>query len=484
MARILDIAGLTFDDVLLVPAYSEVLPRDVDVHTRFSRGIELAIPLISAAMDTVTEFSMATTIAALGGLGVIHKNMSISEQVSQVKKVKSSILPGIAPILVTTADQTVGDMVALKAYKKAAGIVMQDKDGYRLLVKSDLVTTGSMDHKLGGLKNWKRVKVQQELETSFSLLDTARNAASEITLYRDSNGEITGIYLPDHESKAYRRATLDGNGRLRVAAAIGVTKDSVERGDALLEAGVDVLVIDTAHGHSVGVINTVKEMRKHYGNAQLVAGNIATAAAAEALSKTDVDGIKVGIGPGSICTTRIVAGVGIPQLTAIMEAAKSAGPIDMPVIADGGVRSSGDLSKALAAGSDAVMMGGVFAGTTESPGETIEKDGCLYKNYRGMGSIGAMIKGSKDRYFQEAQSESKKLVAEGVEGYVPLRGSVKDIVFQLIGGLKSSMGYCGAKDIATFRKTAEFIQVTPASIQESHPHDLFYIKDAPNYKKS
>ena len=310
-----------------------------------------------------------------------------------------------------------------------------------------------------------------------------RDDSSSCLSFVDHNGEITGVFAPDHPFKTYHRSTRNPDGRLRAAAAIGVTKDSIQRGDALLDAGVDVLVVDTAHGHSAGVINTITEMRKRYGDVQMIAGNIATAAAAEALSRTGVDGIKVGIGPGSICTTRIVAGVGVPQLTAIMEVAKSAGPADMPVIADGGVRRSGDLAKALAAGSDSAMMGSIFAGTFESPGDTIKKDGREYKSYRGMGSIGAMVKGSKDRYFQEAQSESKKLVAEGVEGYVPLQGSVKDIVFQLIGGLKSSMGYCGAKDIPTFRNTAEFIQVTPASIQESHPHDLFYIKDAPNYKK-
>ena len=483
MARILDLSGLTFDDVLIVPAYSEVLPRDVDVHTRFSRGIELAIPLISAAMDTVTEFGMAATIAALGGIGVIHKNMTIDEQVAQVLRVKSLGIPHIAPIILASGDQSIGEIISAPNYEKAVGVVVVENEEYHFHPKSDLSAVRDQGKKLGSFQNWVHVVINSELDVRLDQVSELNNHQDAVLLCRDSNHEITGVFAPKHPYKNYHRATLSDSGSLRVAAAIGVTKDSIERGYALLAAGVDVLVIDTAHGHSAGVINTVKEMRKHYGSAQLVAGNIATTAAAEALSKTGVDGIKVGIGPGSICTTRIVAGVGIPQLTAIMEVAKCAGPADMPVIADGGVRSSGDLAKALAAGSDAVMMGGIFAGTMESPGETLEKDGTMYKNYRGMGSIGAMIQGSKDRYFQEAQSESKKLVAEGVEGYVPLQGSVKDIAFQLIGGLKSSMGYCGAKDIPTFRNHAEFIQVTPASIQESHPHDLFYIKDAPNYKK-
>lgn len=483
MARILELSGLTFDDVLIVPAYSEVLPRDVDVHTRFSTGIELAIPLISAAMDTVTEFKMAATIAALGGIGVIHKNMSIAEQTALVLRVKSIGMPHIAPIILASGEQSIGEITAAPGYEKAFGVVILEKGEYRFYSKTNLSLSQDQGRKFGSLQNWILASVKSEYEVSLDQYSNMGKYPEEIVLCRDSKHEITGMVAPDHPFKNYHRATRSSTGALRVAAAIGVTKDSIERGDALLGAGVDVLVIDTAHGHSAGVINTVKEMRKHYGSAQLVAGNIATKAAAEALSQTGVDGIKVGIGPGSICTTRIVAGVGIPQLTAIMEVAKCAGPADMPVIADGGVRSSGDLAKALAAGSDAVMMGGIFAGTIESPGETLEKEGVLYKNYRGMGSIGAMIKGSKDRYFQEAQSESKKLVAEGVEGYVPLQGSVKDIVFQLIGGLKSSMGYCGARDIPTFRNNAEFIQVTPASIQESHPHDLFYIKDAPNYRK-
>lgn len=483
MAHLSEIRGLTFDDVLLVPAYSDVLPKDVNVHSRFTRDIKLAIPLVSAAMDTVTEYAMAATIAALGGIGVIHKNMTISDQVRQVRRVKSSILPNIASVITARPNTTVGKITQDDHYNRASGVIIQEKSELRYLSKDEIDPAEHKNEQLGSLKNWIPVVVMGENESLESMETQLQGHPDFCVALKDDNGAITGVFAPDQAHRTYHRATLNAAGQLRVAAGIGVTKDSLERGDALLDAGVDVLVVDTAHGHSAGVINTVKAMRKRYGDIQMIAGNIATTAAAEALSKTGVDGIKVGIGPGSICTTRIVAGVGVPQLTAIMEVAKAAGPLDMPVIADGGVRRSGDLAKALAAGSDAVMMGGVFAGTVESPGEIMEKSGRKYKSYRGMGSIGAMVKGSKDRYFQEAQSESKKLVAEGVEGYVPLRGSVKDIVFQLIGGLKSSMGYCGAQDLKTFRNEAEFIRVTPASIQESHPHDLHFIKDAPNYKK-
>lgn len=483
MARLSELRGLTFDDVLLVPAYSDVLPREVNVHSRFTRGIELAIPLVSAAMDTVTEYSMASTIAALGGIGVIHKNMTIAEQVEQVQRVKTSPIPKIAPVITAGQHTTVGKISQDDHYDRIAGVILKGDDGFRIFEKADLDTIVQKSTKLGSLKTGKPVVVVGLYEPLNKIEELAHSDPSRWIAVQDESGVITGVYAPDTHYKVYHRATLDAVGQLRVAAGIGVTRDSLERGDALMEAGVDALVVDTAHGHSAGVIQTVKDMRKRYGDIQMIAGNIATTAAAEALSKTGLDGIKVGIGPGSICTTRIVAGVGVPQLTAIMEVAKAAGPLDMPVIADGGVRRSGDLAKALAAGADAVMMGGVFAGTLESPGEILEKSGKKYKSYRGMGSIGAMVKGSKDRYFQEAQSESKKLVAEGVEGFVPLQGSVKDIVFQLIGGLKSSMGYCGARDLRTFREQAEFMRVTPASIQESHPHDLHFIKDAPNYKK-
>ncbi|MCF7839729.1 MAG: IMP dehydrogenase [Candidatus Marinimicrobia bacterium] len=483
MARLSEIRGLTFDDVLLVPAYSDVLPRDVNVHSRFTRGIELAIPLVSAAMDTVTEFSMATTIAALGGIGVIHKNMTIDEQVNQVRRVKASLIPKMAAVITAGVNATLRKIRQDYHYDRISGVILKEDSELRFISKAQIDAVDNKNTRLGNFKNGQPVLVMGEYETLESVEMQLRENEALCVAFQDESGVITGVYAPDHPHGAYHRATLNPQGQLRVAAGIGVTKDSLERGDALVAAGVDALVVDTAHGHSAGVIQTVQAMRKRYGDVQMIAGNIATTAAAEALSKTGVDGIKVGIGPGSICTTRIVAGVGVPQLTAIMEVAKAAGPMDMPVIADGGVRRSGDLAKALAAGSDAVMMGGVFAGTLESPGEILEKSSRKYKSYRGMGSIGAMVKGSKDRYFQEAQSESKKLVAEGVEGFVPLQGSVKDIVFQLIGGLKSSMGYCGARELKTFRDQAEFIRVTPASIQESHPHDLHFIKDAPNYKK-
>ncbi|MCF7796484.1 MAG: IMP dehydrogenase [Lentisphaeria bacterium] len=483
MAHLSDLRGLTFDDVLLVPNYSDVLPREVNVHSRFTRGIELAIPLVSAAMDTVTEYSMATTIAALGGIGVIHKNMTIDEQVSQVQRVKMSPVPRLAPVIISGAKTTVGKISQDYHYERIAGVILKTDGALHFFPKSQIDGVENKSTKLDSLQNGWPVMVMGEYE-SLEAVEKQVAANQKLCIaFQDAGGSISGVYLPNHPHGAYHRATLNPSGQLRVAAGIGVTKDSLERGDALVSAGVDALVVDTAHGHSAGVIQTVQAMRKRYGDVQMIAGNIATTGAAEALSKTGVDGIKVGIGPGSICTTRIVAGVGVPQLTAIMEVAKAAGSMDMPVIADGGVRRSGDLAKALAAGSDAVMMGGVFAGTLESPGEVFEKGGKKYKSYRGMGSIGAMMKGSKDRYFQETQSESKKLVAEGVEGFVPLQGSVKDIVFQLIGGLKSSMGYCGARDLKNFREQAEFIRVTPASIQESHPHDLHFIKDAPNYKK-
>lgn len=477
--------GVTFDDVLLIPAYSEVIPSHVKTATRFSRNIGLNIPIVSAAMDTVTEYEMAIAIARQGGIGVIHKNMSIEAQAAQVRKVKRAESGMIFDPVTITGEETVGDALRLMKENHIGGIPVVDAERHlvgivtnrdlrfqtdmnlpisEVMTKDNLVTTTSPD-----LTEAAGILLRHKIE-KLPVVDAEGKLAGLIT-YRD----ITKI-------KDYPEACKDEKGRLRVAAGVGVTSDTLKRVEALVEAGVDAIVIDTAHGHSANVVNTLKAVKEAFPQIDVLVGNIATAEAAEYLIKAGADGIKVGIGPGSICTTRIVAGVGVPQLTAIFDAAKVAHAHGVPVIADGGLRYSGDVVKALAAGGDAVMMGSMLAGVEESPGETIIYNGRKFKAYRGMGSIEAMQAGSKDRYFQSEQTDSSKFVPEGIVARVPYKGTLSETVYQLIGGLRSGMGYCGAKDIDALHD-AKFVRITSAGVVENHPHDVTITKEAPNYTR-
>ena len=477
--------GVTFDDVLLIPAYSEVIPSHVKTTTRFSRNIGLNIPIVSAAMDTVTEYEMAIAIARQGGIGVIHKNMSIEAQAAQVRKVKRAESGMIFDPVTITGEETVGDALRLMKENHIGGIPVVDAERHlvgivtnrdlrfqtdmnlpisEVMTKDNLVTTTSPD-----LTEAAGILLRHKIE-KLPVVDSEGKLAGLIT-YRD----ITKI-------KDYPEACKDEKGRLRVAAGVGVTSDTLKRVEALVEAGVDAIVIDTAHGHSANVVNTLKAVKEAFPQIDVLVGNIATAEAAEYLINAGADGIKVGIGPGSICTTRIVAGVGVPQLTAIFDAAKVAHAHGVPVIADGGLRYSGDVVKALAAGGDAVMMGSMLAGVEESPGETIIYNGRKFKAYRGMGSIEAMQAGSKDRYFQSEQTDSSKFVPEGIVARVPYKGTLSETVYQLIGGLRSGMGYCGAKDIEALHG-AKFVRITSAGVAENHPHDVTITKEAPNYTR-
>ena len=477
--------GVTFDDVLLIPAYSEVIPSHVKTTTRFSRNIGLNIPIVSAAMDTVTEYEMAIAIARQGGIGVIHKNMSIEAQAAQVRKVKRAESGMIFDPVTITGEETVGDALRLMKENHIGGIPVVDAERHlvgivtnrdlrfqtdmnlpisEVMTKDNLVTTTSPD-----LTEAAGILLRHKIE-KLPVVDSEGKLAGLIT-YRD----ITKI-------KDYPEACKDEKGRLRVAAGGGVTSDTLKRVEALVEAGVDAIVIDTAHGHSANVVNTLKAVKEAFPQIDVLVGNIATAEAAEYLINAGADGIKVGIGPGSICTTRIVAGVGVPQLTAIFDAAKVAHAHGVPVIADGGLRYSGDVVKALAAGGDAVMMGSMLAGVEESPGETIIYNGRKFKAYRGMGSIEAMQAGSKDRYFQSEQTDSSKFVPEGIVARVPYKGTLSETVYQLIGGLRSGMGYCGAKDIEALHG-AKFVRITSAGVAENHPHDVTITKEAPNYTR-
>lgn len=475
--------GFTFDDVLLVPAYSEVTPNAVELSTRFSRHIELKIPFVSAAMDTVTEAPMAIAIAREGGIGVIHKNMSIKAQAEQVRKVKRADSGMIYDPVTITADATVGDALRLMHDNRIGGIPVVDAD----------------NHLIGILTN-RDLRFQQDMSLSVSQVMTSENIittsstdleeAAKILLVNkieklpvvDADNHLVGLitYRDITKIQQYPRACKDSKGRLRVAAGVGVTSDTLQRVAALVEHGVDAVVIDTAHGHSANVVKTLRAVKEAYPDLDVVVGNIATAEAARFLVENGADGIKVGIGPGSICTTRIVAGVGVPQLTAIFDAAKAAHEFGVPVIADGGLRYSGDIVKALAAGGDCVMMGSLFAGVEESPGETIIYNGRKFKSYRGMGSVEAMQAGSKDRYFQSDQCDASKFVPEGIVARVPYKGSLGETVYQMIGGLRSGMGYCGARDIEALHN-ARFVRITSAAVIENHPHDVTITKEAPNY---
>lgn len=481
--------ALTFDDVLLLPQESNVLPREVDVSTRLTRQIRLNIPLVSAAMDTVTEARMAIALAREGGLGIIHKNMPIERQASEVDQVKRSESGMINNPITLTPDKSIRDALEMMRHYRISGIPIVEATtiGEKLvgiLTNRDLRFETNLDQRLSEVMTREKLvtaPVGTTLEEAERKLQKHR---IEKLLIVDDKGQLKGlITVKDiQKKKMHPHAATDAQGRLRAGAAVGVAKDSMERAAALVQNEVDVLVVDTAHGHSQGVVKTVRQLRKAFPNIQLIAGNVATEDGASALIDAGVDAVKVGIGPGSICTTRIVAGVGVPQITAIMECVKACQRHDVPLIADGGIKQTGDAAKAIAAGADTVMMGNMFAGTEESPGEMIYLEGRSFKVYRAMGSLAAMKQGSSDRYFQEGETNQKKLVPEGIEGRVPYRGKISDIVYQFVGGLRAAMGYVGAADIAELKTKARFIKITVAGLRESHPHDIIVTHEAPNYK--
>ena len=474
--------ALTFEDVLLVPQYSEILPKQVDVKTRISKNVTLNIPIVSAAMDTVTEHRTAIMMARLGGIGVIHKNMDVESQAKEVKRVKKSESGVIIDPIFINPEATVAEALSLMSDLHISGVPVIDKDRklIGILTNRDL----RFETNMSVLVKDRMTKAPLITAPKGCTLDDAEKIFSQNRVEKlpivDKDGRLDGlITIKDlKKRKEYPNANKDSYGRLRVAAAIGVGQ--IERAKALVDAGVDVIVIDSAHGHSKGIIDTLKEVKANF-NVDVVAGNIANPAAVKDLAEAGADGIKVGIGPGSICTTRIVAGVGVPQISAIDDCASEATKYGIPVIADGGLKYSGDVAKALAAGAACVMAGSLLAGCEESPGELITFQGRQYKVYRGMGSIGAMTKGSSDRYFQEGTAQDK-LVPEGIEGRVPFAGSIKDVIHQLIGGLRSAMGYVGAKDIPTLQERAEFVEITSAGLKESHVHDVVITHEAPNYK--
>lgn len=475
--------GLTYDDVLLVPAYSEVLPRDVSLKTKFSRNINLNSPIVSSAMDTVTEASLAIAIAHQGGIGVIHKNMSIAEQANEVRKVKRYESGMIIDPVTILSDATVGDALSIMRENKIGGIpvVTENEELCGIVTNRDLRFEKNMsrlisevmtkDHLVTAAEGIELKEAEQILQKHKieKLLITKSNKLVGLITFRD----ILKIKENPHACK-------DSRGRLRAAAAVGVTVDALERIEALVNAGVDAVVIDTAHGHTKGVVDKLKEVKTAYPNLDIVVGNVATGEAAKALVDAGADAVKVGIGPGSICTTRIIAGVGVPQLSAVHNVALAIQGSGVPIIADGGVRFTGDLVKAIAAGADTIMIGSMLAGTEESPGETIIYEGRKFKTYRGMGSMEAMQKGSKDRYFQDAEDDIAKLVPEGISGRVPYKGKLAEVLYQLMGGLRAGMGYCGAKDIENL-KGAKFVRITAAGVKESHPHDVSITREAPNY---
>ncbi|HIX55054.1 MAG TPA: IMP dehydrogenase [Candidatus Sphingobacterium stercoripullorum] len=478
--------GLTYDDVLLVPAYSEVLPRDVDTSTNLTKKIKLNIPLVSAAMDTVTESDLAIAIAQAGGIGMLHKNMSIDEQAAEVRKVKRSESGMIQDPVTVERSAKVGDVFALMKEHSIGGIPVIDEN-----------------RKLVGIVTNRDLRFQKELNRPIEELMTKDNlvvapmgtdlvkAESILQNHKieklpvvDEEGYLRGLitFKDIQKYRTYPSAAKDEHGRLLVGAAVGVTADTMERIDALVKAEVDVVTIDTAHGHSRGVVEMLKEVKTKYPDLQVIVGNIATAAAAKMLAEAGADAVKVGIGPGSICTTRIIAGVGVPQLYAVYEVAKALKGTGVPLIADGGVKQTGDIAKAIAAGADVVMAGSLFAGVEEAPGETIIYEGRKFKSYRGMGSLEAMEKGSKDRYFQDVEDDIKKLVPEGIVGRVAFKGTLAEVVYQYVGGLRASMGYCGAASIEQL-KEAQFVKITGAGLRESHPHNIHITKEAPNYSR-
>ena len=480
------IQALTFDDVLLVPQESNVLPRDVGLQTRLTKNITMNIPILSAAMDTVTESDMAVALAREGGIGIIHKNLSIENQVVMVDRVKRSESGMIVNPVTLSADKTIRDAKDVMANYHISGLPVVEKGKLIGIITNRDIRFETND----SLSIRDRMTVEKLITApQGTTLDEAKKVLQEHRIEKllvvDKKGNLAGlITVKDIQKKEdFPNACKDENGRLRVGAGIGVNEDAKERAQALADAEVDVIVIDTAHGHSASVLKFVKNIKKSVGDTQIIAGNVATGSGTKALIDAGVDCVKVGIGAGASCTTRVVAGVGMPQLSGVMDCVDEANNHNIPVIADGGIRYSGDLAKAIAAGAEVVMMGSVLAGMDESPGEFILYEGRQYKSYRGMGSLGAMQQGSGDRYFQEG-SEATKLVPEGIEGMVPYRGSVRNTIHQLMGGLRSSMGYCGAKNIKDFHRKAEFIQTTAAGVKESHPHEVKIMKEAPNYQVS
>jgi IMP dehydrogenase len=477
--------GLTFDDVLLVPAASDVLPAQVDVSSWLTRKIRINIPIISSAMDTVTEHRLAIALAREGGLGIIHKNMSIEDQAEMVRKVKRSENGMITDPITLPPDKTVGDALDLMAEYKISGVPVATVEGdlVGIITNRDLRFETDRSRLIRELMTPQPLVTVPEGTTLEQAKAVLHKHRIEKVLVVNSKGKLSGLITVKDIMKQieHPNACKDDHGRLRVGAAIGASGDYLERGAALVRAGVDLLTIDTAHGHSQGVLDAVARVREAFPQVQLVAGNVATAKATIALIERGVDAVKAGIGPGSICTTRVVTGSGMPQITAVADCARAAEAHGVPIIADGGIKYSGDIPKAIVAGAHSVMIGSLFAGTDESPGETILYEGRSYKSYRGMGSIGAMKRGSGDRYFQSG--EGKKLVAEGIEGMVPYKGPLGDTVFQLVGGLRAGMGYVGAHDIEALRRDARFIRITMAGQIESHPHDVTITKEAPNYER-
>ena len=473
--------GLTFDDVLLIPAHSDVLPRDVDVRTHLTQNVTLNIPVMSAGMDTVTEAEMAIAMAREGGIGVIHKNMSIDEQAREVKLVKRSEHGIIVDPIYLAPDNTLSDADELMNKYHISGVpITENGKLVGIITNRDMRFETDLSRPISDIMTSKGLITAPEhttMEEAKRILQAHRIEKLPLV---DDNGHLKGlITIRDIEKmRKFPNSNKDSDGRLKVAAAIGVTSDVEDRVEALLDAKADVLVIDTAHGHSEGVLQTIRRLRKAFPHLELIAGNVATYDATKALIEAGVSAVKVGIGPGSICTTRVIAGIGVPQITAIYDCAKAAEGTGIPIIADGGIQYSGDITKALGAGASCVMLGNLLAGTEEAPGEMIIYQGKNYKSYRGMGSLGAMQAGSKDRYFQQ---NAKKLVPEGIEGRIPYKGHVSDVLFQLIGGLRASMGYCGAKNIKAMNEDTQFIQITGAGLRESHPHDVSITKEAPNY---
>ncbi|MBD8954009.1 MAG: IMP dehydrogenase [Dialister sp.] len=473
--------GLTFDDVLLIPAHSDVLPRDVDVRTHLTQNVTLNIPVMSAGMDTVTEAEMAIAMAREGGIGVIHKNMSIDEQAREVKLVKRSEHGIIVDPIYLAPDNTLSDADELMNKYHISGVpITENGKLVGIITNRDMRFETDLSRPISDIMTSKGLITAPEhttMEEAKRILQAHRIEKLPLV---DDDGHLKGlITIRDIEKmRKFPNSNKDSDGRLKVAAAIGVTSDVEDRVEALLDAKADVLVIDTAHGHSEGVLKTIRRLRKAFPHLELIAGNVATYDATKALIEAGVSAVKVGIGPGSICTTRVIAGIGVPQITAIYDCAKAAEGTGIPIIADGGIQYSGDIAKALGAGASCVMLGNLLAGTEEAPGEMIIYQGKNYKSYRGMGSLGAMQAGSKDRYFQQ---NAKKLVPEGIEGRIPYKGHVSDVLFQLIGGLRASMGYCGAKNIKAMNEDTQFIQITGAGLRESHPHDVSITKEAPNY---
>ena len=479
--------GLTFDDVLLVPAYSEILPRETDISTYLTREIKINIPIVSAAMDTVTESRLAIAMAREGGIGFLHKNMSIAEQAAKVRKVKRSESGLITDPITLSPNALIGEAQLIMSENKIGGIPIVDENNHLvgILTNRDLRFRQDKLLKVSDLMTTKNLILAPEGTTLKQAEGILHENKIEKLPVVDKNGILVGLitYKDIMKVKNYPYSSKDLQGRLRVGAAVGVTADMFDRMDALVAVGVDVVCIDTAHGHSKGVLTAIKEARKRYKDLQIIGGNVATGEGALALAEAGVDGVKVGVGPGSICTTRVVAGVGVPQLSAIYAAANALKGSGIPIIGDGGIRYTGDVVKAIAAGASTIMAGSLFAGTEESPGNTVIFEGRKFKVYRGMGSMEAMSEGSKDRYFQDAEDDIKKLVPEGIVGRVPFKGTLSEVVYQFVGGLRAGMGYCGANTIKSLQENGKFVKITHSGIKESHPHDITITNESSNYSR-